>query len=559
MWVRSAGLFRCGLLSGVVESSHDPPVNVPADYPTIQSAINAVSDGDTINIASGMYRANLVLDKRLTLHGAGAKSTIIQSDVTGAPVITITGSGHNADERLVIKGMKLTRAPQGGNGGSGIHIRAGGDYLTFERVAATGNRSHGIDLDVRGTMTDIKILNCDLSENGGAGINQNSHVAIDRLLIAGTHCNRNMNGAYLNASLRGLSIEDSRFENNRLLGLCVRAENDANFLEALPAFVNNSSFSGNGWHGIYWWTWRSPGILFSCVEAHHNETHGIYIVKTSLIGGQEGRNSELDGLHLCQVAASENGSDGIHIVTPVGDLHNLILDNVEVMNNAGAGIVMEAWSTYGSGFVHGGTIDGRIRDSVSSGNKGGIMLMGPLDRVHLQRNLFENNTVGIRVVSDDAAAGSQANGNNIAGNMRGIENAAPSAPFDASYNWWGNVNGPSGAGFGTGDSVSSGVVYDPWLNAPCAGLVIASILPRRIAVNTRFRISADVLGSRVVSVQYHVNDRSGEMTTIDGVMFAAEFIDGITAVGSYDLCIRVGDCYGNIAQESTALIVYEAE
>jgi hypothetical protein len=33
----------------------------------------------------------------------------------------------------------------------------------------------------------------------------------------------------------------------------------------------------------------------------------------------------------------------------------------------------------------------------------------------------------------------------------------------AKNNWWGNSTGPSGAGTGTGDSVSGKVIYDPWL------------------------------------------------------------------------------------------------
>jgi hypothetical protein len=36
----------------------------------------------------------------------------------------------------------------------------------------------------------------------------------------------------------------------------------------------------------------------------------------------------------------------------------------------------------------------------------------------------------------------------------------------AESNWWGNANGPSGQGPGSGDAVSTYVDYDPWLNAP---------------------------------------------------------------------------------------------
>lgn len=34
-------------------------INVPGDYPTIQAAINAASNGDVISVAAGIYRKTL--------------------------------------------------------------------------------------------------------------------------------------------------------------------------------------------------------------------------------------------------------------------------------------------------------------------------------------------------------------------------------------------------------------------------------------------------------------------------------------------------------------------
>jgi hypothetical protein len=43
-----------------------------------------------------------------------------------------------------------------------------------------------------------------------------------------------------------------------------------------------------------------------------------------------------------------------------------------------------------------------------------------------------------------------------------------SPEVNAAYNWWGAVDGPSGSGSGSGDSVSANVAFSPFLKAPTA-------------------------------------------------------------------------------------------
>ncbi len=49
---------------------------VPEDFPTIQAAIDAAQEGDTILIAPGVYREHLVIPKSLTLQGAGPDTVL---------------------------------------------------------------------------------------------------------------------------------------------------------------------------------------------------------------------------------------------------------------------------------------------------------------------------------------------------------------------------------------------------------------------------------------------------------------------------------------------------
>ncbi|MCK6683898.1 MAG: right-handed parallel beta-helix repeat-containing protein [Thermoanaerobaculia bacterium] len=55
----------------------------------------------------------------------------------------------------------------------------------------------------------------------------------------------------------------------------------------------------------------------------------------------------------------------------------------------------------------------------------------------------------------------------LTGNASGITNTTPafSPKVKAHLNWWGHSSGPSGSGPGSGQSVSSGVLFDPWLSS----------------------------------------------------------------------------------------------
>ncbi|MCH2136564.1 MAG: plastocyanin/azurin family copper-binding protein [Phycisphaerales bacterium] len=108
-------------------------INVPADYPTIQGAIDASSDGDTILIAAGTYlEFNIdVSGKAITIKGElgedGVPLTIIDGQGTATQPLMGCYSGEGLD--TIIENLHFT----GGNG------HYGGGLFFYDHSSGTVN------------------------------------------------------------------------------------------------------------------------------------------------------------------------------------------------------------------------------------------------------------------------------------------------------------------------------------------------------------------------------------------------------------------------------------
>jgi hypothetical protein len=91
------------------------------------------------------------------------------------------------------------------------------------------------------------------------------------------------------------------------------------------------------------------------------------------------------------------------------------------------------------------------------------------ESVIVQNNTFSNNDYGVWVGPSAALTFDistlHINLNSItSSHFNGIErDATLSGTLDGEKNWWGDASGPSGAGPGSGDSVSGNVDFTPWL------------------------------------------------------------------------------------------------
>ena len=72
---------------------------------TLQAAVNAAHDGDTIHVGSGTFVGGVTIDKSIALVGAGSNLTTISG---GGPVLTIFRETHPDQLSVSIRGVTVT-------------------------------------------------------------------------------------------------------------------------------------------------------------------------------------------------------------------------------------------------------------------------------------------------------------------------------------------------------------------------------------------------------------------------------------------------------------------
>ncbi|MHC4308778.1 MAG: beta strand repeat-containing protein, partial [Planctomycetota bacterium] len=144
--------------------------------------------------------------------------------------------------------------------------------------------------------------------------------------------------------------------------------------------------------------------------------------------------------------------------------NSFIQDNI--ISNYGMGIAI---------FNGTGTSDLTISGNQISDSTNGIRLgqyspgvNGDMTTVTVTENTLSNNTIGLRI-NDGAnvkASNFTIRNNSFLGNTTGLANQHTSESVTAEQNYWGDVDGPSGIGPGSGDPITEvladSVDYSPW-------------------------------------------------------------------------------------------------
>lgn len=220
----------------------------PGCFATIQAAVDAAQDGDTISIAAGTFAGGVTIDVSVDLIGAGPNKTTIQG---GGPVLTIGAELAATEPTVSIKGVTITGGFNDSHPdtivsqGGGVSIPQGaglttGATVTIADSVITGNTVAPREALPPGGGFCPGPLACAFASGGGI----DNHGA---LTVTNTQVSNNLSGgaASLTLGANGGGIENAgpgtlRLTNSFLTG------NRAIVAAPNGAFTNGGGIQNNG-------------------------------------------------------------------------------------------------------------------------------------------------------------------------------------------------------------------------------------------------------------------------------------------------------------------------
>jgi parallel beta-helix repeat protein len=380
----------------------------------INSGINLVCDGGTVNVAAGTYHQSQIVlwlpGKGFTLQGAGASVTTIDGDNAQTAVAP---DGHSHPGTIYIKNLA-----------GSLKI----DGFTFINPVIDQATEEITSIDIAFGSNPPTPPLITISNNHFIGVaNSGAHpFPLDPTLDPFD------NAIYIYVPPAGTvpHIENNEFDHQWQSILLEQPQGGAvitgnNFHDLFAQTDGTTTYPPEGMFLMSYAVSGVPQTISAPVTINNNNFSNYNGESIDLGGGYTG--------------------------SGMAQYTNVTIENNHI-NTDGAGIAFRNPGTTptlaAQGGVRGATISGNTITSITPGSGTGIWLRGPNNNATITNNTISGHLNGI--LSQDYGSG--------AGTSTGV---------NATDNWWGNASGPtqtSNPG-GTGDAVSDNVSYAPWWGA----------------------------------------------------------------------------------------------
>jgi hypothetical protein len=439
-------------------------------FAVIQDGVGAVAGGGTVYVAAGTYDEQVVVDKRLTLQGAGVTTVVKPSsdnltqvftglfwsggtkNIAGIVVANVPGGSSVAIKNLKIDQSLVATRPAGADFLAGIFYRETGGLVDTVTIAGTGawsssDRAYGIYLSAATNAASVEITGSTIT-----------NVDANDIEVMGNKLTANIN----HNTITGRGSVTDEVQNGVSVGRDAIATVNYNSIGNLIYQPKTSWAVGIMFYHYVSPTGRSAtasnNTITNCQAGIMFKNANASAAGNIVNGGTVG----LIGIYTGPDAADDwTASFVANTVSGIRDTGNH--ENAAIgANTYDAGASLEV-TIEGNHLAGGGATDA---DGISIGVEGAD---GSIVAT-ITNNTISGWDYGVRL--DGAlvdAAGSYANSNDISGNdVFGLYNGG-AGTLNATCNWWGAASGPHHSTAnpdGEGDNVSDRVVFAPWVVAP---------------------------------------------------------------------------------------------
>lgn len=462
-------------------------ITVPTIFSRIQAAIAVAPVGATVSAAAGTYDEQVVIDKNLTLEGAGvgtivrpssaAKLAVVRDgllwfpgarQIAGIIVADIPG-GTVTVRNLTVDQRGVAAMPVGAECLAGVFFRETGGAIRQVSIVGTGLWTPG-----RAVGVYLSAANPAVVEVSGSTI-----VDYDRSGIEAFGGGLTANIRNNTITGRGPTVLGDECQNGIVIG------------RGATVTVHQNSISNMSYSPLTWW---SAGVLAGTGASVAVTENAIADVQIGIIFDNAGGSAELNTVNGGAVGlvglwaqyyepgtwAATFRNNTVTVANDTAAFENAAIGCATWHAGASVAFVAEGNTLTGNtgtdadGIWIGdvpssnpaGTITATIAGNTVSGWQHGIRLASSVgaNSAITDNTITDNVDSGVRIESAVNALNVRVNGNRISGNdVSGVLNSG-TGTLDAERNWWGHASGPSSVGFGLGDAVSTNVDYRPWFS-----------------------------------------------------------------------------------------------